>query len=362
MRRPMPPAIRETTRERAQARADRIRAFREELAQAEADGALRLDEIQRTSLTAYHDAALAALAERFDVDRSAGARHLSLGLRVVSFLGAVALTAAAVLFFQRIWGLLPTTAQIAIVWLAPIAAVVGAALTARVERTLYVTGLLAILAFGLFVLNVSVLGTIFNMAGSALPLLAWAAFALALAYAWDLRLLLAAGAACFIGYFAAWIVGWSRLPPEGVIDRPEALFVPAILIVLASGARINTHRSGFAQTLRLVGCAAIAIALLVLGESGGMSRLPFDAHAIEYFYQIVGLTFAAGLVGVGIRRGWTESVNLGAALVALLLFLRFMDWWWDWMPKYLFFLIIGLAALVFVLALRRLRRLEDHAA
>jgi hypothetical protein len=35
--------------------------------------------------------------------------------------------------------------------------------------------------------------------------------------------------------------------------------------------------------------------------------------------------------------------------------MKFVDWWWDWMPKYLFFLIVGLTALALLWAFRRLR-------
>ena len=35
---------------------------------------------------------------------------------------------------------------------------------------------------------------------------------------------------------------------------------------------------------------------------------------------------------------------------------RFFDWWWQVMPKYLFFLVLGLCAVLILLVLRRLRR------
>jgi len=39
----------------------------------------------------------------------------------------------------------------------------------------------------------------------------------------------------------------------------------------------------------------------------------------------------------------------------LYLIARFFDWWWDWMPRWLFFLVIGALAVSMLLALRRLR-------
>jgi hypothetical protein len=125
---------------------------------------------------------LAQLASQFDVDRSDAQHQLSLGMRIVSLLGAIALSAAVVLFFLRIWGFVPPAAQIAIVSVAPVVLVAAASFAARVEKTRYFTSLLAILAFACFVLDVSVVGAIFNSKPSAQPFLVWGAFALALAY------------------------------------------------------------------------------------------------------------------------------------------------------------------------------------
>ena len=50
-----------------------------------------------------------------------------------------------------------------------------------------------------------------------------------------------------------------------------------------------------------------------------------------------------------------EAVNLGLVFFAVLLFNRLFVWWWDWMPKYLLFLIIGIIALVLLAVFRKLR-------
>ena len=176
--------ISDVTREEAQARVNRINAFRAELEELERRGAITLTDQQRAQLHDYHHTLLDALTQRFEVDRSRAESQLSLGLRVVSLLGAAACTAAVFLFFQRFWGLLSSPVQVTLVWLAPLAALAGALATARVERTLYFTALLSILAFGCFVMNVYVVGTILNARPSPQPFLVWSAFALAVAYAW----------------------------------------------------------------------------------------------------------------------------------------------------------------------------------
>ena len=60
-----------------------------------------------------------------------------------------------------------------------------------------------------FVLNLSVLGQIFNITPSQNAFLAWAAFALLLAYGYGLRLLLVAGLTSLMAYLAATVGTWS---------------------------------------------------------------------------------------------------------------------------------------------------------
>jgi predicted membrane protein DUF2157 len=350
------------TREEAQARVDRINAFRAELDELERRGAFSLTDQQRAQLNDYHHTLLAALSERFEVDRSRAESQLSVGLRIVSLIGAVACTAAAVLFFQRFWGLLSTPVQVAVVWVAPLAALAGAVATARVERTLYFTALLSTLAFGCFVMNVWVLGTVLNARPSPRAFLVWSAFAFALAYVWDLRLLLAAGAICAISFFSTSLVGWYGLPLDVVLDRPESVLLPAALVAAFAQAEINRTRYGFSQTLRLAGLAPLSLAVLILSESGIQSQMPLATKTIEHLYQLAGFALATGMLIVGIRRRWTETVNLGAAFFGVLLLLRYVDWWWDVIPKYVFFLIVGLTAIALMVLLRRLRRSAGAAS
>ncbi|MGE4560725.1 MAG: DUF2157 domain-containing protein, partial [Desulfobulbus sp.] len=54
-------------------------------------------------------------------------------------------------------------------------------------------------------------------------------------------------------------------------------------------------------------------------------------------------------------RGWPEVVNTANCFFTLLLYTKFYDWWWDWLPKYQFFLLIGLTAILMLLILKRMR-------
>jgi uncharacterized membrane protein len=68
----------------------------------------------------------------------------------------------------------------------------------------------------------------------------------------------------------------------------------------------------------------------------------------------MGLT--AGAVWGGVRRGHEETTYLGAAFFLLFLNCRLADWLWDWLPKYLFFLMVGVISLGLMLVFRRVRQ------
>jgi hypothetical protein len=103
--------------------------------------------------------------------------------------------------------------------------------------------------------------------------------------------------------------------------------------------------------------------MLFLSAQGQNSYLPLDDKAVEHFYQMFGVVAAAASVWIGIRQNWTGVVNAGTAFFTIFLFFRLIDWWWDWMPKYLFFLVIGLVAIGLVAVFKRLRvRMRSVAA
>ena len=100
---------------------------------------------------------------------------------------------------------------------------------------------------------------------------------------------------------------------------------------------------------------AMFLPMLWLSAVGESSYLPWASHTIEHFYQVAGVFVAGGVVWIGIRRSWTGMVNIGTAFFTIFLFLRLVDWWWDWMPRYLFFLVVGLVAIGLVAVFKRLR-------
>jgi hypothetical protein len=341
-------------KEEAQKRVDRVHAFRDELAQLAEAGVLRLGAEEAGRVQDYHDQLLGEYAEQFDVDVSGSDRRLSWGMRIVSLLGALAISAAIFLFFYRFWGELSTPLQVAILVLAPLLLLVATGLVAPREKTLYFTSLLAFVAFAAFVLDLSVLGIIFNITPSQNAFLVWGCFALLLAYGFSLRLPLVAGMACLMGYLAATVGTWSGCYWISFGERPENFIFAGLVLALVPLLPHPRHPQ-FAGQYRGFGFLAIFIAILILANYGQISYLDWTATHIEYFYQVLGFVVAAGIMTLGIRRHWPGMVNLGATFFVLFLYTKLYDWWWNWMPKYLFFLLLGLIAIGLLSGMRRLR-------
>jgi uncharacterized membrane protein len=341
-------------KDQAQKRADRIGAFREELADLEKEEILVLDDRQKERLASYHRSLLDRFASQYDVDISGAEKQLSWSMRIAAFLGALALSAAVFFFFYRFWGGLGTIMQVAILVSAPLCVVIGVDYAARREKTLYFASLLSLIAFTCFVLNLSVLGTIFNIIPSQNAFLVWGGFAMLLAYASGLRLMLIAGMTCLMGYLAATVGTWGGCYWLSFGERPENFILAGALLILL-GAVPHRDHGNFPNLYRGYGLLTSFIAILILSNWGRGSYLPWSPGVVEAAYQVFGFLLSAGVITLGIRRQWPGLTNLGSTFFVLYLYTKLFDWWWDWMPKYLFFLLIGLSAVLILLVLRRLR-------
>ena len=82
---------------------------------------------------------------------------------------------------------------------------------------------------------------------------------------------------------------------------------------------------------------------------------PLAVATVEIVYQLLSFVLAGLAIVVGARRGWREVEVAGIVFLVLLLLARFFDWWWDFLPRWLFFLVIGALSVALLLALRRLR-------
>lgn len=339
----------------AQQRADDIRAFRRELARLDDEVMLPFDAAQRSALHSHHDALLGRLARQHDVDTSAQAQQISLGLRIASFLGALALGASVYFLFRQYWPLFTEAMQVALLMSASLASLgVTVWLQAR-DASGYFAKLAALVAFVCFVLNLSLLGASFNITPSDKALLPWGGFALLLAYTCGLRLMLVAGLICLAGFIAARVGAWSGLYWLSVGERPEHFF-PAALAMLCLPQFVSQRAwPGFAPAWRLTGTLVLFLPMLVLANWGRASYLPLDGEAVEGIYQVAGFVAGAALAWLGVRRGWPEVTHTAVVFFVIFLFTKLFDWWWAVMPRFLFFLVLGLVALLVIVVLKRLR-------
>ena len=344
-----------SSRRDAQRRVDEIRIFREELARAESDGAMRLDDAQRGALQGYHEALLSRLQAGFDIDRNAQARQLSLAMRAASFLGALALAASVFFLFYNFWGHFSTAVQVTTLVAFSLGSLALTVATARRDASGYFTKLAALVAFACFVLNIAMLGAIFDITPSDKALLPWAAYAFVLAYAYDLRLLQVTGILALMAFIAARTGSWGGMVWLDFGARPENFFPAAIAIFLVPAAFGQSRLSGFAATYRVFGMLGLFVPMLVLANWGTASYLALDRDVVQGLYQVLGFAGTACFIWLGARRDWKEVSNTGVVLFVVFLYTKLFDWWWDWMPKYVFFLLLGLAAVLLLLVFKRLR-------
>jgi predicted membrane protein DUF2157 len=341
----------------AQKRSDRIRAFRDEIKTLEAEGILALPDEQKQRVARHHDETLRRLSRAFDIDTTDAQKQMSWGMRIASFLGALALCASVYLFFYRFWGLFGTAVQVLLVVTAPFLAVLGTEFAARKERTRYIAGIVGLVAFGCFVLDLVVLGTVFNVTPSPRAFLPWAAFGFILAYTYGLRILLAAGILSLAGWLSATMGTWSGCYWLSFGERPENFFPAALVLILIPLVPHRVYRD-FPPIYRIFGLLGIFLPILVLANWGEVSYLRVANAHVETLYQIAGFVVAAVAIWLGIRQRLREVTNLGAVFFVIYLYTKFFDWWWDWMPKYMFFFILGSIAVGLLLLLKKLRGLS----
>jgi hypothetical protein len=340
------------TKDDAQRRADQIRAFRSELAELRREGLDPVPPDRLDAVAAHHDALLAALSDRFDIDTTLSAKRMSLGMRLASAFGAAALTAAVVSFFYRIWGDLGTPVQVVFLTAAPLAALGALVAAARRERTFYVASLCAIVACGAFVLQTVVLGDLYNLRGSAHVLGTWAAFGLAVAVPYRFGLPFASAVGAAICYVAALLITWQGAPWSEFGARPETVLAPAAAAHAAARWAPRELQAWTRGTSLVFALGAV----LVLSTFDGASGLPWSRPVVEATYQVVAAVLAVFVVAHGVRSGRAETLIVGGVFTGLFLLGRFVDWWWDWMPKYLFFLALAVIAIGWLWVLGRLRR------
>ena len=210
-------------------------------------------------------------------------------------------------------------------------------------------------AFACFVLNILMLGQAFDLTPSDNALIAWAALGFLLAYTCDSRLLLAAAILCVIGYLSARAGAWRGVYWLDFGERPENFLPAAVLLFLLPQFIDHKRFPGFPTIYRVFALLCLFLSLLDLAFWGSSSYFDADAKAIENGYQIAGFVLSAGVIWLGMRREWPAVFNTGVVFFVVFMYTKFFVWWWESMPKYLFFLVLGLTAILVLLVLRRIR-------
>lgn len=342
-------------RESAQTRLNRIRTFSSELALLERDGIVVLEPEQQLAIDRHHQRLVADLTSQFDLDDGDTQRRMSLGMRIAAVMGAIALSAAVFLLFYRVWGALTTTLQVAILTTAPLAAVALTEIAQRFDRSRHLVFIAAVIACAAIVMNVMLVGDIFAMTDSPNALAVWSAFALLIGYGYGLRLPVAVGFALAIAFAAGTTLAWRGIEWKEFVLRPELLLPFSGVVFAAGSTRAARIPQRFAPTFRMVGLAVLLGALWVLSIDGHLSALVWSETRVKAVYQVLGFITAGLAIAAGLRRSWNDAANIGAVAFVVFLYTKFFQWWWDWMPAYLFFFIVGAVAIAIILVLRRVR-------
>lgn len=341
----------------AQREVDRLLLFSGMMEELTRRKVFALPSTQKKKLGNYVDQEVARLKGLFEVDTNFSSKRLSLGMRITTFLGGAAFCAGIYYLFLRVWAYLDTPAQVAVLTLGTILAAWAADKAAKLERSLYYASLLGLVAFACFVVNLVVLGATFNITPSPNSFLVWGLFGMILAYGYGMRLLLLAGLLSLLGFLsmeAGTVCGIYWLDFG---ERPENFIMAGALLFSVPLVLKHPDKPGFPVFYRLVGLLSVLGAVLALAHWGDGSYLRWNTKTLEDGYQLLGFLASGLAIWHGIKREHSEETNIGAAFFAIFLYTKFYDWWWDWMPKYLFFLVVGALSVVLLFLMKRLRRL-----
>jgi len=336
-----------TPRERAR----RILATRAELEAVVAEGALDPADPALASIRKHHDALLAGFAARGDVDLSREEERLSAGMRLATLLGAAALSTAWGMFASSLWDDLGHTARMGLVWLPPVLLLFATAAAATRESTGYVANIVA--TVGTIAAAVAGFATVsVGDQPARWPFLLFGVYGLVLAYRYRLVLPLLVGIVGVGGWLWS-LDSWFRGSPAYQFEHAEPLIIAGVL-ALAVGTWRRGDPPGFASAWRLAGVCAIVAPLLILGVASGGSWFG-RSESVEVAYQAVGFLVFVGMVVHGLSRDDAIVARGGATALVLFLFFRMVDWLWDVVPDWLFFLLVGALAFAVLRVLKSVR-------
>ena len=339
----------------AQQRAEQIFAFQRELTELEVAGVALNSPEQSRQVQQYHQQLLQQLSKQHDIDVNSQSKQLTLGMKIASLFGALAMAASIFFLFYQFWGYLNTPVQVVVLITAPISLFLLSILLSQKDKSTYFAKIAALVSLCCFVLNLSMLGQIFNITPSPNAFAIWAAFAFLLAYACKARVLLFFAIVLISGFIAMRLGTWSGMYWISFGERPENFFIPSLLIFFTPHFISHRQFAGFDAIYRVTALIMIFLPILILSNYGQISYLTWSNEVIEGSYQFVGFVLSAAVIALGVKRHWNHVVQTGNVFFVLFLYTKLFDWWWDWMPKYIFFFIIGLIAILAILVFKRMR-------
>lgn len=301
----------------AQRRIDQINSFTDEFALLSKEGILNLTSQQVSTVATYHNEVIAKLSNEYDIDKNAKAKQLSLGLKIVSFLTTLALSASLFFMFYQFWIYIDTPMQSLILISSPIIALTATWMLYCRDKSGYFTKILALLSVVTFVLNISMLGSIYNIMSSHKALALFALFTFVLAYATNTRLLLGFAIIFLASFLSAQMGTWSGIYWIYFGRYSENFFLPALILFLIPYLSSHKRYSGFDTIYRVFAMILFFIPVLILSNYGDASYLGLSSAYIEAFYQVVGFALSLAAIWLWVHKGWSDVLNTGN------IFLRF---------------------------------------
>ena len=339
----------------AQSRVDQIQSFQREFVELTNNGTINVPQEQSDNISSYHTLLLKKLSATYDVDINKQSKQLTIGMKIASLFGALAMAISIFFLFYQFWGHIGTTTQVSILIAAPVSLFLLSLHLAKTEKNAYFSKIAALVSFSCFVLNLSMLGAIFNITPSPNALVIWGAFSFILAYACNARLMLFFGIVSICCFIAMKVGTWSGMYWISFGQRPENFFIPGFIIFMLPQFINHRRYTGFDVIYRVMAMIIVFMPILILSNWGGISYLTWAADIIEGSYQFIGFVLSVIAIWLGIKLHWSHVTQTGNVFFILFLYTKFFDWWWEWMPKYIFFFILGLSALLALIVFKRLR-------
>jgi hypothetical protein len=335
-------------------RAEQIHAFKREIASLKAAGILNLTKSQLNSINLYQQLELKKNNHPQDQQLTKKSKQLTLGMKIASFFGAITMsTSLFFLFCQFFWDF-NLYSQLFVLVLTPLILTTASLFLVKHDK-IYYAKITATVALVSFALNLSLVVNILNLPVTpniAVPL---SLLGFLLAYACTSRLILTMAIITASTFFVFKIGFWNGYYWDYIGNNLEILFTPSVILLLFCKLVPQNRFIGFDAVYNSISLVILFITILFLSNWGEGSYISLAPGAIEVFYQILGLFISILAIWHGVNHSKKEFVNIGSAFLFILIYLRVFDFFWGWMPRFLFFFVIGIISLLFIFIFKRLQ-------